>query len=115
MPHRKRDANEPEIVTALKAAGCGVKRLDFPDEEGVFDLLVGRPGLNMLMEVKTAIGRLSPGQVQFQETWPGPLCVVRSPIEALQAMGIAAQPVEYMARSVAQTGRVRHHRSGGVV
>lgn len=44
---KRRDANEPEIVEALRRCGAGVWRLDTPA-----DLLVGFRGRFVTMEVK---------------------------------------------------------------
>lgn len=44
---KKRDANEPEIVEALRKAGAAVWRLDKPA-----DLLVGAQGRFLTLEVK---------------------------------------------------------------
>ena len=63
------------------------------------DLLVGHRGHNYLMEVKRPPGpkggmsedgqKLSPGQERFRREWRGrPVVVVRSPSEALQALGL---------------------------
>jgi len=46
---QRRDANEPEIVAALRAAGCWVGQMD---RTAGFDLLVRRDGKSWVMEVK---------------------------------------------------------------
>lgn len=53
---RMRDANEPEIVKALEAAGATVTRLN---EAGVPDLLVGYKGKTSLLEVKRPVTKTS--------------------------------------------------------
>lgn len=50
---RRRDENEPDIVTAFEERGCSVTRLD---GAGVPDLLVGRRGRTWLVEVKLPFG-----------------------------------------------------------
>ena len=83
----RRDDNESAIVQALQAVGCSVMPL--PGGEGRPDLLVGRAGVNYLLEVKGAAGTLTPAQVQFHGTWQGrPVAVVRTRREALQAVEI---------------------------
>ena len=84
---KRRDANEPAIIAALRAVGATVEQLSAPD---LPDLLVGYCGGNWLMEVKTEKGKLKPGQERWQEWWRGVVDVVRSPEEALRRIGIQA-------------------------
>ena len=77
----KRDANEGEIVKALRDIGCDVHSLDQP-----LDLLVGYRGRNYLIEVKMPKGKLTEGQQEFSETWRGQFAVVRSPEQAIQVV-----------------------------
>jgi hypothetical protein len=87
----QRDANEPEIVEALRKAGCFVILQDTP-----CDLIVCRHGRNYLLEVKLPYGarggasrsQLTPAQVKFQSDIEGKGCfhVVRSPEEALEVL-----------------------------
>lgn len=80
----KRDANEAEIVQALLDAGYSVERLNDP---ALPDLLVAGSGVNALLEVKTARGRLTKAQKEWwAKSWPGPRAVVRSAAEALAWM-----------------------------
>ena len=106
---RQRDANEPEIVAALVAAGATVSK---QNEKGAPDLLVGYDGETFLLEVKraTASGkpkRTQPGrrlkteattderglldsQQKWWASWRGrPPVVVTTPEEALVAIGAA--------------------------
>jgi hypothetical protein len=62
----KRDANEREIVEALRAAGASVWLLDQP-----VDLLIGYRGKNHIAEVKLPRGQLNDNQRQFYATWRG--------------------------------------------
>ena len=78
----KRDANEPEIISALRASGFIVCQLAKP-----LDLLVGRKGSPhwALLEVKDADGKLTKDQTEFFQLTEG--CtrfIVRSPEEALR-------------------------------
>lgn len=84
--NKRRDANEPGIVAALRAVGATVEQLSLADGP---DLLVGFAGENFLLEVKTAKGKLKPGQVKWQEQWHGASYVARSPLEALSILGFA--------------------------
>lgn len=81
----KRDKPETLIVTALRAAGCTVRRLS---QRGIPDLLVGRHGLNYLLEVKDHYGELTSDQEDFFNDWHGQVTVVRTVEEALEAVGL---------------------------
>jgi hypothetical protein len=93
----KRDANEADIVTALRAVGATVLQIDDTDAP---DLLVGFRGVNYLLEVKRPAGkrggisadgqRLSDGQEQWHARWRGfRPAVVTTPEQALAAIGCA--------------------------
>jgi hypothetical protein len=79
----KRDDSEPAIVDALHRAGCLVERLER------WDLLVSKAGRLFLLECKTGVGRATRRQERGSlEGWP--VVVVRTPIEALRAVGALA-------------------------
>ena len=91
---KRRDANEPEIVQALEAAGCTVIRLD------PFDLLVGRAGVTLMLEVKTPDAGekkrdkdpRTDAQKLIDATWRGsPLRYVTTREEALAAVNEATR------------------------
>ena len=85
----KRDANEALIVTALEAAGAKVWRLNQP-----LDLLVGANRRFYVLEVKRE-GEKKPRKDRATQTETIadcqrkglPVYVVRTPEEALQAIG----------------------------
>lgn len=83
---KRRDANEKEIVLALRCAGAHVFLLDRP-----VDLLVGYGGVSHLIEVKIEEGgRLTTPQRDFIKRWTGKggdVHVVRTVDEALAAIG----------------------------
>lgn len=89
-----RDKGEGAIVEALRAVGASVEYLDLTDGP---DILVGWRELNFLFEVKEPIGpnggaskdgqHLSEGQAKWHATWNGQVAVVRTPLEALIAIG----------------------------
>lgn len=101
----RRDDNEPEICAALIAAGASVTYLSIP---GAPDLLVGHQGRTVLLEVKEPLGprggkrgggstrpgeggdgTLSAEQIDWHQRWKGaPPVIVRTPDEALRAIGI---------------------------
>ena len=93
MRARKVDANQNEIVRALRGAGCGVVDLSGV-AGGVSDLLVCEPTWPFdmhLIEVKNTKGRgnkLTPEQVKFHAEWKGKLHVVTTVDEALRSVGI---------------------------
>lgn len=83
------DSTQPAIVSALKAVGAAVLRITCPDRAGVWDLLVGFRGRTFLLEVKGPKTKVSYEQTVLHASWPGgPSYVVRSPEEALAALGL---------------------------
>lgn len=89
------DANQAEIVKALRDAGCSVK--DTSAVGGGFpDLVVCAPTYphrHYLLEVKDgkkppSERRLTPDQQRFHGEWKGAIYVVTTPAEALDAVGI---------------------------
>lgn len=99
----KRDANERDIIDALEKVGCAVEQLD------VVDLLVFRAGEFRLLEVKARKGKLTPRQVAFRRRFP--VHVVRTPREALMAVGLldVRQAVERNADEArAKIARILH-------
>jgi len=54
---------------------------------GVCDILAGFRGRNVLLEIKTAHGRLTEDEEEFLATWQGEAHIVRSIDEALHAIG----------------------------
>lgn len=79
------DSNQPEIVRALRLIGAGVVSLASIGG-GVPDLLVARHGRTVLMEVKTAKGKLNAAQEEFRATWPGAIYTVRTPEDAISVL-----------------------------
>ena len=94
MPRHKakRDASEPEIVTALQGLGCTVYRMDDP-----VDLLVGFRGVTYLVEAKTAGTRygkkLNANQTDFNDGWKGSkIIMLHSAVDAMDwIVGIASR------------------------
>lgn len=91
---KKRDASEPEIVSALLQCGFSVERLDRP-----VDLLVGVPSRRggppraFLIECKIEGAKLNKNQQEFVAGWRGPKVVVlRSAQDAVDwASDVAAE------------------------
>jgi hypothetical protein len=88
------DANQREVVAALRGAGATVQPLHAVGE-GCPDLLVGYKGLNLLLEVKDggkppSAQKLTPQQEIWHRDWRGHRVVVNSPEDALAAIGAIA-------------------------
>lgn len=86
----KVDANQPEIVAALRKAGASVTLLSQVGG-GCPDLLVGIAGVNLLMEVKDgskplSARKLTPDQVDWHQSWQGQSVVVSSVEEAISVL-----------------------------
>jgi len=82
------DSNQAIIVDALRCAGCSVLVLSRVGQ-GCPDLLVGHGGpngRNVLLEVKTPKGELTPDEERFLNSWLGPVKIVTTPEQALEAV-----------------------------
>jgi hypothetical protein len=91
MRAAKVDANQVQIVEALRAAGATVQSLAMVGQ-GVPDLLVGFAGKTLLLEVKDgskipSARRLTEQQLVWHGAWRGgPLAVVDNVEAALRAL-----------------------------
>lgn len=90
----KVDANQRQVVAALRGAGASVQLLHAVGE-GCPDLLVGHQGKNFLLEVKDgakppSAQKLTPQQEIWHRDWRGQRVVVNSPEAALAAIGVIA-------------------------
>lgn len=88
----KVDANQAEIVKALRQVGASVQSLASTGK-GCPDLLVGIRGLNFLIEVKDGAKpesdrKLTPDQVVWHQTWRGRVYVVESVEQALEVIRV---------------------------
>ena len=81
----KVDANQAVIIEALEKTGATVQTLGAVGN-GCPDLLVGRLGLNLLLEVKNPEGKNEVGdkQAKWMERWRGQKVVVRDEFEAMR-------------------------------
>ena len=87
----KVDANQSEIVAALRGAGATVQPLHDVGR-GCPDLLVGFRGDNYAIEVKDgekppSKRKLTPDQVRWHGDWRGRVVVVTGVDDALRAIG----------------------------
>jgi hypothetical protein len=93
MKAAKIDANQDQIVTALRAAGATVQSLAGVGK-GVPDLLVGYKGQTLLLEIKDGFKPpsarlLTEDQIRWHGSWKGgALAVVDSPDAALRMIGV---------------------------
>lgn len=69
---------------ALERIGCMVYDAHRVGE--IPDLIVGYRGCTMLLEVKTPNGKMKRDQIKWHREWRGHSCVVRSPMEAIEAV-----------------------------
>jgi len=83
------DANQTQIVSALRAAGAYVLVIGLP-----VDLLCGYNGHTFLVEIKTnEKKKLTKLQTDFFANWTGgTLCRIDSPEAALRMIGVVSQP-----------------------
>ena len=84
------DANQTQIVSALRAAGATVQSLSAVGQ-GCPDLLVGYQGANILMELKDgkkppSERKLTSDQIVWHSEWKGVVFLVTSVDEALQLL-----------------------------
>ena len=84
------DANQTQIVSALRAAGATVQLLSAVGQ-GCPDLLVGYQGNNILMEIKDgkkapSDRKLTSDQIVWHSEWKGLVFLVTSVDEALQLL-----------------------------
>lgn len=91
QPIRKADANQAEIVSALRKAGCSVQPIHMVGR-GCPDLLVGRAQKNYVLEVKRGTRpcdrKLTEDENIWFLEWRGQADVVSTVREALKAVGI---------------------------
>jgi hypothetical protein len=89
---RRVDANQAEIVKALRAAGCSVA-VTSSLGKGFPDLVVGYFGRNFLLEVKDGSKPpskrvLTSEEMGFVAAWRGQYDVVEDVNQALRAVGL---------------------------
>ena len=90
MRAAKIDANQNEIVDALRKIGCSVQILSSIGK-GCPDILVGFKGLNLLMEIKDGnkppgARNLTPDQVEWHGKWNGEVVIAESVDDAIQSV-----------------------------
>jgi hypothetical protein len=83
----KVDANQSEIVEALRKVGVSVQSLASIGR-GCPDLVAAKGAQAWLIEVKGPNGTLTPDQQEWIANWRGPVHIVRTVDEALQLVGV---------------------------
>ena len=86
------DANQPEIVTALRSVGASVAVTSMVGS-GFPDIVVGYHGENFLLEIKDgskppSARKLTLDEQEFSDTWRGTVFIVTSVDEALATIGV---------------------------
>ena len=92
MPKRV-DANQPEIVQALRDIGATVQHLHMVGK-GCPDILVGFRGNNWLFEIKTKAGKLTPDETTWHNEWKGRVITIKDSRMAIDLMGGYACPAD---------------------
>lgn len=87
MRAAKVDGNQAQIVKALKDAGATVQHLHKVGA-GCPDICAGYQCINYLLEIKQANGKVNALQKEWHDNWRGSVFVVRTPEEALDAIGV---------------------------
>lgn len=87
MPKRV-DANQKDIVNALRQIGCSVQSLHTVGK-GCPDLLVGYKDMNLLIEVKVGDAKLNELEQKWHEGWAGDVVIANSPDEAIAVVRLA--------------------------
>lgn len=89
MRARKVDANQSDIVSTFRALGCSVEPRLARIGEGVPDLLVGKSGWCVPVEVKDGSQppsrrKLTPDEEAWRKAWAGPYAIVETSEQAYQ-------------------------------
>lgn len=74
-------------MKALEQIGATVQSLHTVGKDCP-DLLVGYRGCNYVLEIKTATGKLTPGQIDWHNWWRGEVQTVSSKEQAFAAIGV---------------------------
>lgn len=90
MRRAKVDANQPEIVQALRQVGATVQCLHTVGQ-GCPDLLVGYHGKNFLLEVKNGNSKLTADEQDWHTPWEGQVSIVRNVADALSVLSVFAE------------------------
>ena len=97
MRAAKVDANQPEIVQALRTVGATVLHIHMVPKSA--DIVVGYRGMNYILEIKDenqppSKRRLTPDEQEFHDTWRGSVHTVKNIGEALAVIGAVEYKLE---------------------
>lgn len=84
----KVDANQGEVVEALRSVGVSVQSLATIGQ-GCPDIVAAKGPDTWLIEIKGAKGKLTPDQVQWIHGWRGVVHIVRGADDALELVGVS--------------------------
>lgn len=87
MTAKRTDANQAEIVAALRKAGCSVQDIHTVGK-GCPDILVGHAGRCFVFECKVKGGRLTDDEQKWWLAWRGQWDTIYSAEDALRIMGL---------------------------
>lgn len=88
MRAAKIDANQPEIVEALRKCGVSVQSLASIGN-GCPDLVAADDERTWLIEVKGPKGELTEHQIEWFANWRGTVHIVRTVDDVLKLVGVA--------------------------
>lgn len=104
------DANQAEIVRALRQAGCTVQSLATVGK-GCPDLLVGKAGRNWLLEIKDgskppSARKLTDDENRWHAHWQGQVAVIEDVDQALRLVGENARAADLLGQRDDRPGTV---------
>lgn len=96
----KTDANQTDIVQALRKMGACVQHLHTVGK-GCPDLLVGWRGVNLLVEIKDgdkspSRRRLTPDEQEWHEAWRGHVAIVESVEDAVALLNCVGHEPDHL-------------------
>lgn len=92
MTTKRADANQPDIVQALRQAGASVQHLHEVGR-GCPDILVGFRGMNYVAEIKDgnkppSKRKLTPDEQAWHLAWRGKVEIIETVDDALKLIGV---------------------------
>lgn len=79
------DLNHAQIINGLRQAGIAAHSIASVGD-GIPDILAGYRGICVVLEVKRFKEEPTQKEREFAERWPGPYCIVNTPVEAIEAV-----------------------------
>ena len=78
-----RDAVEDPLLDVARRMGASILPIS---ETGGGDVILGWRGSNIMVEIKSKRGRLTPAQVEFHEDWRGQISIIRTEAELVELL-----------------------------